>query len=351
MQNPPKKSLTSIQALRFFAAFMVVVHHAVNELFPRAEFPQARSIHDFFYFGAAGVQIFFVISGLVMVYASRSLFQNEGSWKTFLYRRIVRIYPLYFICLLANIVLRSLWPTVAQEGPAALIGTLLLLPIDGFKIIVPAWTLSYEMYFYLVFALVLVLPMRSALVCISAFFVLCIGAARVLHLPTGTALTELISNPILLDFLAGAWLGWLLIRFPALHLPAGLSITVLVASVAALIGNVFVSDVIPYMISFGIPSVLIVASCVFLERSGTWTAAFERLQTLGDASYSLYLIHMLVVILLAPLASVTSVASFGIWVVIMSAASLICGLLLYYFIEQPLLRMMRRAQKSTRASA
>src|SRR4030095_15095732 len=112
-QPNPASNFATVQALRAVAALLVVVYHVfdmwslrVNPSPPGATWAN----------GAAGVDIFFVISGFVMVVSSRRMAAQPGAWRTFIEHRIVRIAPLYwlattaklaFVFLLADLTLRS----------------------------------------------------------------------------------------------------------------------------------------------------------------------------------------------------------------------------------------------------
>lgn len=337
------ESLLSIQSLRFFAAIMVVIHHAVNTLHDKAGFSGANWLLDFFYFGASGVQIFFIISGFVMVYASSGLFEKKGAWKKFLYRRIIRIYPIYIFCVVLNIAIRSTIGDVPYSDPISLVWTMALLPGYASNVIIPAWTLSYEMYFYIIFAVVLLLPARFALAAITLFFMACVAMR---HFIAGGSLSEfsiMATNPILIDFVVGAWIGYFVKNYGLPRVPKFALISILILSIAALLFNFTFARHVPYMVSFGIPSVLIVFSLVSIERRGMWTSTFKRFSSLGDASYSLYLVHQLVLTMIFQWSSAGTAVEFFVWVSIMISASLACGLAMYRYVEIPLLKMLRRS--------
>lgn len=342
------RNLLSIQALRFWAALMVVIHHSINDLTQKSGIEGGKDLREFFYFGASGVQVFFVISGFVMMVSSERLFQIPGAWRAFLYRRLIRIYPIYFICVILNILIRSLWGQIIVSGGAKLLGALLLFPGLAGSIIVPGWTLSYEMYFYLLFAAALVFRPRQALIILSSFFLLCILSAKIIDLNAENAIWVQMQSPLLLDFVVGAWLGWLVKLSPEQwRVPPLVSCIVLALSVVALLANFILSRYLPYMITFGIPSACIVASCVFLEKSGFWHRLFARFTRLGDASYSLYLIHQLVLILIVPQVAgfVSGRLSFAFLIILLVAASLISGFLLFVLVEKPILQRLRGIQR------
>ena len=93
-------TLVSIQALRAIAAFMVLAFHLSNlaEIAPRLQTTN-------FVLGAAGVDLFFVISGFVMVYSCERLFNRPGASAQFVVQRLVRIVPLYWLATTAMVLL------------------------------------------------------------------------------------------------------------------------------------------------------------------------------------------------------------------------------------------------------
>jgi exopolysaccharide production protein ExoZ len=117
----------------------------------------------FFNTGGAGVDIFFVISGFVMIISSQSLLTRSDGWKQFGLRRIVRIVPLYWSLLTLKLVTLLLVPSVLRVthiAPWAIIGSYLFVPSfnhdgDIAPILFVGWTLNFEMFFYLLLAIAL----------------------------------------------------------------------------------------------------------------------------------------------------------------------------------------------------
>src|SRR5215467_2504234 len=149
-------TIPAIQFLRALAAAAVVAFHVrfdfVNNVSPPGFLPAAFNL------GAAGVDLFFVISGFVMVYSSESLFGRPNAPATFLLRRIVRIVPLYWLMtsvMLAYVLARGFGPSDAS--PQLALASYFFIPyrrpsgaMDPLYGI--GWTLNYEMFFYVVFA-------------------------------------------------------------------------------------------------------------------------------------------------------------------------------------------------------
>jgi exopolysaccharide production protein ExoZ len=133
----------SIQFLRFIAAFLVALSHA--EYISRNHWPRMPMGSYLFGFGACGVHIFFVISGFVMVYATFARSRAGIPASKFVWRRFVRIFPIYWIY--AAVYLAAGHQISLRDT----IGSLLLLPGYSSLIIGQGWTLSFELYFYICF--------------------------------------------------------------------------------------------------------------------------------------------------------------------------------------------------------
>jgi peptidoglycan/LPS O-acetylase OafA/YrhL len=330
------RQLAALQALRAIAALAVILFHARLELAWRhiaVPLPELTV-------GAAGVDLFFVVSGFVMVHASRALFGSTGSVKPFLLRRLVRIVPLYWFFTLARllyIVAANRHSSLLDDWPSHLFYSLSFVPPgDGrFPIVVQGWTLSYEMAFYLAFALCLPLREGRALLILSGALAL-IGTLGGLGLVQGRA--GAIANPQLFEFLGGMLVarlhgaGLRLAPVPA----AGLAL----AGAAALLATAPALEAIgPWRgLVWGVPATAIVAAATLGRGSGR-RAVPALLLRLGDASYSLYLCHMLVFTLvsrvllgLAVAHPVGALAYFAVSI----AAAVLAGLASHRWIERPM---------------
>ena len=212
--------LGAIEALRFFAALLVVFYHAYFSL-PVPEGSTRHAMSGFlswFQNGLAGVDIFFVISGFVMYTASarRRVFDARA----FLQDRFWRIYPVLWGALLIKIglelvTLKSGHGTVdpAMYDPLRLVGQFLLFPMqEKYLLIAPTWTLSLEMIFYAIFALGY---LRAGLRGVAIGMLLWYGINCTLGYGLGLHLSQLgdVTNPVILEFLYGAVVGWLWLTF------------------------------------------------------------------------------------------------------------------------------------------
>lgn len=334
-------TIISIQVLRFVAAFMVVLFHAHVALVGKLPNHIAGQVDHAFEVGASGVHIFFVISGFVMVYTSiRSRLNSIG----FLKRRLIRIYPIYWVVFVAYVVAHQLLGSPYQHSAGEIGLASLLFPGFSALVIGPGWTLSFEMYFYLCFALALVAGVRNGLLALSIFYVLSVLIGRTLQVSPGQVLTD----SLLLEFVAGAWLGVAYSRGFAVSQRTGAAF-VMVAVV--LFGSGFWLDYhsVPSIVSWGIPSLLLVTGALAFEPKlrSSRGRFFGRL---GDSSYLLYLSHVLIIdLFLATPIALLNGSEYSA-VVIALPFALACTAIAaggYRTIELPLLKLLKRATLST----
>jgi exopolysaccharide production protein ExoZ len=352
--------LSNVQNLRALAAYMVVVHHVLTlNLGPHLAGQVPR-------IGASGVDVFFVVSGFIMVHTTRG---ERGEAADFVRRRLRRILPLYWLVTLAIFAacLAGLRPNglSAGDGSAAnLLDSLAFIPFrresgEILPLVAVGWTLAYEMLFYAVFAIGLALR-RSvpvlATVGLTLGLLVGIGLAAG---PFAAAPAFVFTRPLLLEFLAGCLIAELHYRsFPVIAPrklvaagAAALALGVALLGCGAWTGL----DVEQYGASralvWGGPAALIVAGAVALEAAGRGLdSPFLRLQ--GDASYATYLVHMLViqaatklVVRLAPELPAVPVAA---------GLVLLCGLagtLVHLWIERPLMAALRAIGRRNPAPA
>ena len=129
---------------------MVVVFHS---LFINAKYVESKNLlPEIFSFGQTGVDLFFVISGFVMIIAFRNKFGKKGEIFKFLKGRFFRIYPTYWIYFLAVFLVFQIKPQImndSQGGNVDLTSSLLLLPASTLPLLMVAWSLIHEVWFYL----------------------------------------------------------------------------------------------------------------------------------------------------------------------------------------------------------
>ncbi|MBB2698729.1 UNVERIFIED_ORG: peptidoglycan/LPS O-acetylase OafA/YrhL [Rhizobium esperanzae] len=279
--------LVQLQYLRAIAALMVVYFHAILQL---AKVNPAIDATAFLY-GETGVDIFFVLSGFVMWLTTSGRAMRPID---FARRRIRRIVPLYWLATLFSAVVALAAPSLLKSTVfdlPHLIASLFFLPWANAAdpgtitpVVVPGWTLNYEMFFYLVFALLLPLQETRRIPAMFAVFAVILIACRLL--PETTA-TRFYGEPIMLEFLAGVVLGWLCGQKALL--PNRWAWAVLATGFAFLLVNEALMQPESRFYAWGIPAVFIVFGAVSIDFSRLPVLGW--LNYLGDCSYAIYITH------------------------------------------------------------
>jgi peptidoglycan/LPS O-acetylase OafA/YrhL len=327
-----REQLDTVQALRAVAALCVVGMHI-----PAIER------------GAFGVDLFFVISGFIVCHVASA---DPGQ---FMLKRIFRVVPLYWLCTLALFGLAIALPQLmgATRGDAGeLLKSLFFVPFvksngNVHPLLYLGWTLNYEMLFYAVFALALVLAPRRAHAVAVALLLLLFGIGRAVHFDSVPL--RFWTAPIVIEFVFGiaayhVWRSGVLARLPALAAAAvAIGAWLLMASLRA-------DDTMrPWL--WGLPATVIFLATLSLERRWHVPALWLLI---GNASYSLYLTHAYVIQALQK--KVTPLDSFApTKEALMALAVLVCCALAvacFRLVERPSnLWLRRRFLRGTRDAA
>ncbi|PDT17027.1 acyltransferase [Rhizobium sp. J15] len=279
--------LVQLQYLRAIAALMVVYFHAILQL---AKVNPAVDATAFLY-GETGVDIFFVLSGFVMWLTTSG---RAMSPVDFARRRIRRIVPLYWLATLFSAVVALVAPSLLKSTVfdlPHLVASLFFLPWANAAdpgtitpVVVPGWTLNYEMFFYFVFALLLPLSEARRIPAMFAVFAVILIACRLL--PETTA-TRFYGEPIMLEFLAGVVLGRLYGQ--KILLPNRWAWAAFATGFAFLFVNEALMPPESRFYAWGIPAIFIIYGAVSIDFSRLPVLGW--LNYLGDCSYSIYITH------------------------------------------------------------
>ena len=298
-------TIDNLQVVRAIAAYLVVCYHILGQYVAHL-YPGAKYLT----FGASGVDIFFVISGFIMVVTTSD---GRTGPTDFLAKRIARIVPIYWIVTLVLVAI-----TLTGQKPVGImrmqgdwvVKSLLFIPFDRDGRIEPVnsvgWTLNYEMFFYVVFTICLFVRQSSTrvlLLCSTMVGLTILGLCSDFGW-----LGKFYTTPIILEFAFGSALGYFF-QLTGRHEPqkahsgGRLISCLLIAAGFAVIAVAQVTTIswdiraelagLTRPLVWGIGGLFIVAGAVFLERSGGIISSGWP-KKLGDASYSIYLIHGLV---------------------------------------------------------
>lgn len=319
----------------------VVVNHAALDLDRIAIAPGALQHFDV---GAAGVDLFFIISGFVMVYASEPLFGSSRGALTFFCHRLIRIVPLYWIVTAFALTLAMMHGYGTMYSFHMIAGSFLFVPTlrpEGVMqpVVSQGWTLNYEMFFYVIFAIAITAPRQTAVVIASTALILAVAFGR-LYAPLPD-IVAFWTNPIVLEFVLGMLLGLVYRKGARLNSPISIALIIMGFVLLGLSGFVGLTQ---RLFAWGVPAALVVAGASlgkFSLRSAVWHA----LAVIGNASYALYLLHAYPLRALAPVASWLSFhMAHWLWFYffVTIAASVILAVLVHYTFERPVTKTLRR---------
>jgi len=350
--------LRSLQMLRAVAALLVVMFHT-GSIF--GERTGQRIFDGIFSEGSRGVDLFFVLSGFVITYVHLRDWGRPRQLGFYLFNRLSRIYPSVWImsalAVATYLAGQHFSVSVGVTGgdhsgklaPWNIIAGAFLLPQTGFALVNVTWTLKHEMIFYLLFAL-LILDRRfmALLVLWQAAVLGCVLAGLRFE---GSWLIYLL-GPIKLEFGLGIACALLVIFrefFPALTrrtLPAiGLGFGALMFVGGAMV-DTFRHDLLPVpeLVIYGVGSALVVGCAALLELSGVrWRS--PAAQFLGDASYSIYLVHFSVITQISGLLLALRIVPMGTIVYLaVGGFGVLAGCAFHILIDQPIQRVLRRAK-------
>ncbi len=350
--SPPKIKLYSLQVIRAIASILVVLVH--GQLIFRQNLDR-DFLFDIFSFGGSGVDIFFVLSGFIIFYIHKKDLGNSSKIKDFLLKRIIRIYPIYWIVLsgklLASVDFFNL--AIAQSKILETIKAFWLFPQDrtllSENFLGVSWTLSYEIFFYICFGLMIYFKPKYFL-SVASFWLLGVflNFVNVINISENNVLLEFLFNERHLEFILGCF---------AAHIIANNSVNwkktlVLVGLFLYTLGAINIKyDLVEIsrVISIGIPTTLIIIGGVAWEISRGFKIS-SWLLLLGNASYSIYLIHGFVMNNVTKIAEATNTIDwvtsnnflFSLFAIFNAIVAIIGGCILYILIEKPLITFLRR---------
>lgn len=349
--------LEAIQLLRALAASMVVVGHLIGTVEHRPDL--FGPVIEARYAGGAGVDVFFLISGFIMVFASRRMFGSVAGARDFMLRRLVRIAPLYWATTALALALLML-KGAAPDG-RAIAASFGFIPYEvgglgngfAFPIVDLGWTLNYEMMFYVLFALFIPLGRQRAVIGLGATMLTIVVLGAIFK--PGYVALRFWSQPIILEFVLGTLIA-LAYGAGRLRLSPLVRVTLVACAAAVylydpcgLMGRPVTPNGIERVIGWGLPSMLILIAAIAGE-----TPLHSRIARmgvlLGDASYALYLLHPFVIAAMIRVARLPLFSAPGggvAFVVMTGVAACIGAVVVHTWVERPVTTWLtRRLQRA-----
>ncbi|GAA3884400.1 acyltransferase [Gibbsiella dentisursi] len=286
--------LDSLQILRAFAALSVVFNHFWGVM----NYPIFKLL-GLDYIGGFGVDIFFVLSGFIMCYTVKDDAKGGSSEAlNFFLKRVNRIYPSYLVILVPFLIfaifIKKDWSIYQVVGNILLLPTFFNNP-DYYMYVTPSWTLVYEMFFYFIFSFAILFSnnkMRIVIVT-STFIVAMVFLVNVFDLRgerlRWTNFSFMIGDTLMLNFIAGCIFALFYKKLYCLNINN--AFLFLTSMTLFFVGMILARYDISRFISFGIPAIIIV-SFISLYRCRKSKVNYFLI-FIGNASYSIYLIHYL----------------------------------------------------------
>lgn len=350
MPRQSAKSIETLQWGRAIAALSVALGHLIHEASKINGFEDtARDMRAAFPF-EVGVDIFFVISGFIMVYTTDGRLAHIGAAANFIKSRISRIVPLYWFYTFLMVAVMILLPKqfdTAQLSLSQLLYSLIFVPGIGGEVtplLSLGWTLNYEMAFYICFAAGILVARRHIVLVLTVFFTSLLilkGLYNISYAPFSFFI-----NLIILEFCAGMILAKAFIS--GVRFTASLSIIGLGLSFLFLTFSMHTTASIPRVVSLGIPSFFIVAALVLTDKKSKCVRQprLQLLKHIGDASYTLYLSHPFTLsacFVVFKFIGASGVYGGVLYIVITFLLFPVSAIILYKTIEKPLVIFSKKA--------
>jgi len=354
-----RSRLNTIQLLRAVAVLMVVHCHTID-LQPAHTKSGNSFQYQFFYlpnFGAAGVDIFFVISGFIITVISAHYARSNKVYDFFI-KRLIRVIPLYWLVSLLFIVISLVF---GRHNPIGhIVMSFVIFPFFNdphfdIPVLIQGWTISFELLFYMVITAAMKCSRRWYILITVLFFSACIlfnyNHTRTAH----NGLVNFFGNGIMLEFLMGMVTGIVFLS-PVSVKPIVTNIFMF-AGIAGLLMSVFTgygiisqgigivlgTSSLERVLIWGVPSALLVAGVALKEKShpvfihSFWIA-------IGNASFSIYLTHLIILPSLYVKCwvrwGVTDMIQPDLLLFISLALAIMGGFLFYKMVEIPVLRKL-----------
>ncbi|MEO0349173.1 MAG: acyltransferase [Cyanobacteria bacterium P01_A01_bin.15] len=353
------QQLELLGCLRGIAALLIVAFHATELFSLKFDQPFLRSLFEF---GDSGVDFFFVLSGFFLALSSFKYIGRQHTAREFLIKRCVRIYPFYWFVSLCIIPIYFLMPSFGkghETDIGVIIKSLLLIPQSHAPILSVAWFLSHLVFFYFIFAAVILLPrvfmnIVFAGLSLTAFFIVADVLPGVQLAEASHYLTDFVFSFYNLEFAAGCLLG---VLFKRMQLRAPLSLLMLLVGcltfVIAGLLDVYIlrtsanaSSLSHYyeFVAYGPSSVLIVAGAAFLEKCRR-VSIHQWFAILGAASFSIYLTHYPILSIMTKVIQVMGISGIGFrtaGMVLACVVTVLIGCVVHFYIENKLVSLFRK---------
>ncbi len=334
------KNLSLLQVVRAIAAILVVFFHA-TELFHVIY--GVNYLGGVFKEGRIGVDLFFVLSGFIIYYIHHKDKNENGLAKQFFIKRLIRVYPIYWIILFGLIPVYLLVPAIgigeAYSQLSTHIKAFLLIPQERGPLVV-SWTLTSEILFYLMFGAMLFSKYKKVAITTFVSWML-LSALSIIFVPKNYVVNSLL-YPTNIEFLYGMLVAYLVLNYH-IKLEKVLILLGITGTIIAMFNAIHGYLEVNRIFAYGLPSALIILGCVSLElKQKVKTPKF--LTFLGDSSYSIYLTHFPGLTFLDKVfifLGIYNSMGYTLTLSLLISTTIMIGCVVHVLIEKPLLSLLR----------
>lgn len=342
----------SLQVFRGLAAVMVLLAHS-NIMLNKSLFSGS------FIPGYIGVDFFFVLSGfIIMLTCKKSI--GPGEISGYIRKRVLRVFPPYIIYTLMAFIVSFAYEQFTGTrliywiyiNAQNFFQSISLYPFSADKTRLPilpvAWTLTHEMLFYILFASLFFIKNKSGILLIAAAWIALIVAAPVMKVSGSNYLLDTFLSSRNLEFIMGCVMAY----FASNYVDWKISVSALICGLGMLV-IAWSNTLSGYSITtlsdwavYGIPFALIIFGATRLERfiHNKEGKVFRFLVYLGDASYSIYLVHFIVIMVCKRTINDLGMEYGYVEFWLTSAIALVVSLAMYELIEEPMIRWFNRVK-------
>jgi peptidoglycan/LPS O-acetylase OafA/YrhL len=355
LETESRKKLNLIQALRGIASVLVVCYHTGTLYAMNLNF---LVFNNAFKFGHLGVTFFFVLSGFIIYYIHNQDVKKPSQLPSFLYKRITRIFPVYWTVLAIKLFTKPIdfFPIVFA---------FFLIPVSNPYISV-SWTLSYEIFFYACFGVLIYRLNKYTTILFSIFIVLIcvriIAATAGYHINFENFYLSFLFNPHIIEFIIGVLGGYIIINEKGKKWRYWLYIGgIIMFSLSSFLTILFVNNIankinaIPFdqaerilcsleinsFTFFCIPIFLIVLGAAMIDL-------YDKIHVpnlfldIVYASYSIYLVHAIIINIITLKLQSLGVSQINYTIIPTIITAVLGGYLIHLTIEKPILNFFHR---------
>ena len=353
-EKHPVQQVRNIQVLRGAAAISVMLYHI--QLWEGKAVGSHGVTPLVFSQGLIGVDLFFVISGFIMAYIQPLPLDTPRAYTRFLVHRVTRIYPPLWLVMVPLSVVYFIRPDLINSSSnhqVALLRSFLCLPQDHLPLLMVAWSLIYELQFYLVVSFALILRPAYRVLFGAVWFLVVLVVYGIFWKSDfgGNRWLQVVFSPFSLTFLLGYFIGLWYTWRPASSVTMALSCcTLAVCGLTLAAQSMPVDSYYPNINSFyrfiyyGIPCALLVLAAVLLEAATR--RRFATLRHLGDEAYAIYLLQVPILAFVSKgviaLHSTNRLFLAGV-IVLDALLCIVIGTLFHRYLELRVTRLARRS--------